>query len=333
MQVVPVNVDENIDNIILLLNNNYVEGKTDNYRYVYSKEFITWYLKIYPSIVMGIYDNNMLIGMITGRVVPTILNNVEKQLAEISFLCVHKNYRNQKICPLLISTIENKMMEMGADEAIFSTHHNMGKPLCGINHEGIYYMLRVINPRKLVSVGFLRCDTTIEKLEYHYRIEPVKNKNKRLERITNDNIELAFELYNKWYSKMNIYTNYTLDLFKQVILSNNIIGYLLYDKNNVIDMISYYIIPSNVTRRNVLMNDGYIYHYTNNSNCMHKMISLLLENVKDKLDTLCIMNTMGLDMNDFEDLKFVQTTSDYNYYLFKNKEITIDQSKMGVVLL
>ena len=45
------------------------------------------------------------------------------------------------------------------------------------------------------------------------------------------------------------------------------------------------------------------------------------------------MNTMGLDMNDFEDLKFVQTTSDYNYYLFKNKEITIDQSKMGVVLL
>jgi glycylpeptide N-tetradecanoyltransferase len=328
MQVVPLNVEENIDSIILLLNNNYVESKTDNYKYVYSKEFITWYLNIYPSSVMGIYDNNILIAMITGRIVPTILNKIDKQIAEISFMCVHKDYRNKKLCPLLISTIEAKMMEMGADDALFSTHHNMGKSLCGINH-----MLRVINPRKLVSVGYLRCDTTIEKLEYHYRVEPVKNKNKRLDRITENNIELAFELYKKWYSKMTIHTNYTLELFKQVILSNNIIGYLLYDRDIAIDMISYYIIPSNVTRRNILMNDGYIYHYTNNSNSMHKMMSLLLFNEKDNIDTLCIMNTMGLDINDFEDLKFVPTTSDYNYYLFKNKEITIDQSKMGVVLL
>lgn len=330
MQVVTINMEENIDNIILLLNNNYVEGKTDNYRYVYSKEFITWYLNIYPSSVMGIYDNNMLIAMITGRIVPTILNNTMKHIAEISFMCVHRDYRNKKLCPLLISAIENKMREMGADDALFSTHHNMGKPL---SHGGINHMLRVINPRKLVSVGYLRCDTTIEKLEYHYRVEPVKNKNKRLERITENNIELAFELYKKWYGKMTIHTNYTLELFKQVILSNNIIGYLLYDRDIAIDMISYYIIPSNVTRRNVLMNDGYIYHYTNNSNCMHKMMSLLLFNEKDNIDTLCIMNTMGLDINDFEDLKFVPTTSDYNYYLFKNKEITIDQSKIGVMLL
>jgi glycylpeptide N-tetradecanoyltransferase len=325
MNIVTIDIN---DDLMILLNNNYVQSKTDNYKYVYSKEFITWYLNIYPSSIMGIYDNNMLVAMITGRIVPTMLNNVEKQIAEISFLCVHRDYRNKKLCPLLISTIEAKMMEMGADEAIFSTHYNMGKPLCGINH-----MLRVINPRKLVSVGYLRCDTTIEKLEYHYRVEPVKNKNKRLERITENNIELAFELYKKWYSNMTIHTNYTLELFKQVILSNNIIGYLLYDRDNVIDMISYYIIPSNVTRRNILMNDGYIYHYTNNSNCMHKMISLLLFNEKDNIDTLCIMNTMGLDKNDFEDLKFVPTTSDYNYYLFKNKEITIDQSKMGVMLL
>ncbi len=335
MNVVPVNVN---DELISLLNNNYVEGKTDNYKYTYTKEFLEWYLNIYPSSVIGIYDNNNLIAMITGRIVPTVINNntinltemnlAEINLAEISFMCVHKDYRNRKLCPLLISSIESKMREMGADEAIFSTHHNMGKSLCGMDH-----MMRVINIRKLVSVGFLRCDTTIEKLEYHYRIENVKIKNKKLERITTDNINDAYDIYNKWYQKMDIYTNYTLDTFKKVILSDNIVGYILYDKDVAVDMISYYIVSSNVTRRNVLMRDAYVYHYTNNSNSMHRMMSLLLQNEKNNVDTIMIPTTMGLEKNDFEDLKFVPTTSDYNYYLFINKDMVIPKNKMGMLLI
>lgn len=324
MNVIMISVN---DELILLLNNNYVEGRTDNYKYVYTKEFLEWYLGIYPSSVMGIYDNNKLIAMITGRIVPTVINRAEINLAEISFMCVHKDYRNRKLCPLLISSIENKMREMGADEAVFSTHHNMGKPLCGMDH-----MIRVINIRKLVSIGFLRCDTSIEKLEYHYRIENVKIKNKKLERITIDNINDAYDIYNKWYRKMDIYTNYTLDTFKKVILSDNIVGYILYDKDVPVDMITYYIVSSNVTRRNVLMRDAYVYHYTNNSNSMHRMMSLLLLNEKE-IDTIMIPTTMGLEKNDFEDLKFVPTTSDYNYYLFINKEIVIPKNKMGLLLI
>jgi len=330
MNVVPVNVN---DELISLLNNNYVEGKTDNYKYVYTKNFIEWYLGIYPSSVMGIYDNDELIAMITGRIVPTVINNAEINLAEISFMCVHKDYRNRKLCPLLISSIENKMREMGADDAVFSTHHDMGKPMSGMDH-----MIRVINIRKLVSIGYLRCDTSIEKLEYHYRIENVKIKNKKLERIAIDNINDAYNLYNKWYEQMDIYTNYTLDTFKKVMLSDNIVGYILYDKDVPVDMITYYIVNSNVTRRNVLMRDAYIYHYTNNSNSMHRMMSLLLQNEKElntsiNIDTIMIPTTMGMDMNDFEDLKFVPTTSDYNYYLYKNKEIVIPKNKMGILLI
>ena len=338
MNVVPIDILKVNDELMVLLNNNYVESKTDNYKYVYTKEFIKWYLEIYPSAIMGIYDNNILIAMITGRIVPTIINLAKINLAEISFMCVHKDYRNRKLCSLLISSIENMMREMGADEAIFSTHHNMGKPLCGINHVGINHvginhMIRVINIRKLVSVGYLRCDTSIEKLEYHYRIENVKIKNKKLERITIDNINDAYNIYNKWYQKMDIYTNYTLDTFKKVILSDNIVGYILYDKDVAVDIITYYIVLSNVTRRNVSMCDAYVYHYTDNSNSMHRMMSLLLQNEKDKIDTIMIPNTMGLDKNDFEDLKFVPTTSDYNYYLFINKEIVIPKNKMGVNLI
>jgi len=335
MNVIQINVN---DELISLLNNNYVEGKTDNYKYVYTKNFLEWYLNIYPSSVMGIYDNNKLIAMITGRIVPTVINNAkinleEINLAEISFMCVHKDYRNRKLCPLLISSIENKMREMGADDAVFSTHHDMGKPMSGMDH-----MIRVINIRKLVSIGYLRCDTSIEKLEYHYRIENVKIKNKKLERIAIDNINDAYNLYNKWYTQMDIYTNYTLDTFKTVILSDNIVGYILYDKDIPVDMITYYIVNSNVTRRNVLMRDAYIYHYTNNSNSMHRMMSLLLQNEKElntsiNIDTIMIPTTMGMDMNDFEDLKFVPTTSDYNYYLYKNKEIVIPKNKMGILLI
>ena len=324
MNVIMISVN---DELISLLNNNYVEGNTYNYKYVYTKEFIEWYLNIYPSSVMGIYDNNKLIAMITGRIVPTVVNKTEINLAEISFMCVHKDYRNKKICPLLISSIENMMREMGADDAVFSTHHNMGKPMSGMDH-----MIRVINIRKLVSVGYLRCDTSIEKLEYHYRIENVKIKNKKLERITTDNINDAYNIYNKWYQQMDIYTDYTLDTFKKVILSENIVGYILYDKNVAVDIITYYIVSSNVTRRNIIMRDAYVYHYTNNSNSMHRMMSLLLQNEKE-IDTIMIPTTMGLDMNDFEDMKFVPTTSDYNYYLYKNKEIVIPKNKMGVLLI
>lgn len=330
-------IDAN-DELLSLLNNNYVEGNAHNYQYVYTKKFIDWYLDIYPSCAMGIYDGTKLIAMITGRIVPTNLTNKNDaqyndmngniNLAEISFMCVHKDYRNKKICPLLIASIKNKMIEMGAHDAIFSTHHDMGTSMCEMNH-----MIRVINIRKLVSTGYLRCDTNIEKLEYYYRIEPVKIKNKILQKITENNINDAFNIYNKWYQQMNIYTNYTLDVFTKVILSNNIVGYLLYDKDIPVDMITYYIISSKVTRKNILMNDAYIYHYTNNANSMHRMISLLLHNEKNNIDTIMMPTTMGIDIIDFEDLKFVPTTSNYNYFLYKNKEIIIQKNKMGILLI
>lgn len=325
MNVVIIDVN---NEMIELINENYVEGKTDNYKYVYTKTFIKWYAELYPSVVMGIYENNILIATIIGRVVPTVLNNNHVNLAEISFLCVHKTYRNNGLCPLLISSVEDKMQDLGATDAIFSTHHNMGKPLCGINH-----MMRIINVRKIVSVGYLRCDTHIDTLAEYYKIDPVKIKNKKLEKITHSNIEQAYNVYNKWYRNMDIYTNYTLPVFTQVMLSDNIISYVMLDNNVIVDMISYYVVASCVTRRKVSMVDAYIYHYTNNRNCVHRLISLLLHYEGHKLDTITIPQTMNICCNDFEDLKFVSTTCGYNYYLFKNKELTINANNMGIMLL
>jgi hypothetical protein len=100
----------------------------------------------------------------------------------------------------------------------------------------------------------------------------------------------------------------------------------------MIDFISYYTIDINVIISNQITKDGYLYIYTNNSNNLHRMISLLLHKLKENnVDSFIALNIMENTLDIMEDLKFINKKSNYNYYFFQNNK-EINNNKMAKII-
>jgi glycylpeptide N-tetradecanoyltransferase len=119
-----MNINININDIKLIstfLSDNYVEDQ--KFRYNYSYEFMKWYLDD-DSLNVGFFENDELIGFICGKKLNILLNNKEELICEIDFLCVKKNNRNNKLCPMLINEIHKQFNNIGIYEAIYTSEHN-----------------------------------------------------------------------------------------------------------------------------------------------------------------------------------------------------------------
>jgi hypothetical protein len=140
------------------------------------------------------------------------------------------------------------------------------------------------------------------------------------------------DLYNKYYKQFECYEIFDEISFNKRFNNNHIIFYGLYENNKLIDFISYYTIDINVTNSNQMTKDGYLYVYTNNSNNLHKMISLLLHKLKENnVDSFIALNIMENTVDIMEDLKFINKKSNYNYYFFQNNK-EINNNKMAKIL-
>jgi glycylpeptide N-tetradecanoyltransferase len=303
-----------IKNIANFLSNNYVED--NKFRYNYSEDFLKWYIDE-DSKHICIYDNNELIGFICGKKINMILNGEQKIIAEIDFLCVKKNNRNKKLCPLLIDRIKKKFNDIGIFEAIFTSEHNYPNKITHCD-----YYIRFINPKKLYEIGYINIEINLE-------LPKIKG-NKSLIQITNYNE--CLDLYNKYYKRFECYEVFDEISFIKRFNNNHIKIYGLVENNKIIDFISYYTIDINVITTNKITRDGYLYVYTNNSNNLHRMISLLLYKLKeDNVDSFIALNIMENTNDIMEDLKFINKKSNYNYYLFENNN-EIKNNMMAKIL-
>jgi hypothetical protein len=140
------------------------------------------------------------------------------------------------------------------------------------------------------------------------------------------------DLYNKYYKQFDCYEIFDEKSFIKRFNNNHIIIYGLFENNKLIDFISYYTIDINVINSNQITKDGYLYVYTNNSNNLHRMISLLLHKLKDNhVDSFIALNIMENTVDIMEDLKFINKKGNYNYYFFQNNK-EINNNKMAKIL-
>ncbi len=293
--------------ISTFLSENYVEDL--KFRYNYSKDFIQWYM--INSINIGLYDNDILIGFICGKKINLFINNIETLIAEIDFLCVKKNYRNNKICPLLLNKIKEEFNNIGIYNAIFTSEHKYPNKISHAN-----YYIRLINPKYLYEIEY------INNIPKDLHLPKIKGT-KKIVKINNyDDYLRCFELYKKYIVKFECYEIFNEESFLERFMNNHIKTFALVDNNIIIDFVSYYYIDIQVLKQNKITKDGYLYIYSNNSNNLHKMISLLLHKLtEDNIDTFIALDIME-NNNILEDLQFIHKISNFNYYLFNNnKEI------------
>lgn len=313
----------NIEPIIIanFLSNNYVEDK--KFKYNYSVDFIKWYLNNNDiTITVGILQNNELSGFICGKKINLMLENKNINIAEIDFLCIKKDVRNNKLCPLLINEIRKEFNKLNIYDAIFTSEHNYKNNVTHCD-----YYIRIINPTKLYEIGFINYLN-----ENIYELPKIKNNKNLIKLINNDDYIKCFNLYNKYYSKFDCYEIFNEQSFINRFNNEHIITFGLIENNIIIDFISYYFINIDVINSDKKTTDGFLYYYSNNSNSLHKMILLLLHKLKENnIDSFVALDIMENDYDIMKDLKFIKKNSNYNYYFFQyNKQI--NNKKMAKIL-
>jgi hypothetical protein len=311
----------NLDATIIshFLSDNYVEDS--KFRYNYSAEFIKWY--IIDSINIGLYDNDLLIGFICGKKINLFINKNESTFAEIDFLCIKKNHRNNKLCSILLNKIKEEFNKIGIYNAIFTSEHTYPNQITHAN-----YYIRLINPKYLYEIEY------INSIPIDIELPKIKGSKYLIKLEKYDDYLKSFELYKKYITKFDCYELFTEKTFIERFMNNHINTFALVDNNydnNIIDFISYYYIDINVLKQKKITKDGYLYIYSNNSNNLHKMISLLLHKLKEnKIDTFIALDIM--ENNDvLENLNFIHKQSNYNYYLY-NINSNINNYKMAKIL-
>ena len=112
---------EECKEIAEFLKYNYVENQKNEYRFNYTAEFIFWYLNSLKSKAIGVMHNNILVGFISARYIKLSLNKLLENLGEVNFLCIKKDTRNNKLCPILIQEITRFSNLDGIFEGIFTS--------------------------------------------------------------------------------------------------------------------------------------------------------------------------------------------------------------------
>lgn len=119
------------EELYTLLSENYVEDGDSFFRFNYPPHFLEWALcppGWKKAWHLGIKDTKhttegvaKLVGFISAVPIRLKVDNVEKDMAEVNFLCLHKSLRSKRLSPLLIQEITRRVHLQGnMFQAIFT---------------------------------------------------------------------------------------------------------------------------------------------------------------------------------------------------------------------
>ena len=146
----PVQLQE----VYVLLTENYVEDDDCNFRFDYSPSFLEWALTppgYFPELHVGVRATKTghLMGCITAVPADIRICDVLNHMVEVNFLCVHKKLRSKRLAPVLIKEVTRRVNLLGRWQATYTAGVYLPKPIakCRYHH-------RSLNPKKLIEIRF-----------------------------------------------------------------------------------------------------------------------------------------------------------------------------------
>jgi glycylpeptide N-tetradecanoyltransferase len=104
---------QDMDELYNLLSENYVEDGDSMFRFNYPGEFLRWALcppGWKKEWHVGIRKNSgELVAFISAIPISLRIKTITKHMAEVNFLCVHKDLRANRLSPLLIAEITRRV--------------------------------------------------------------------------------------------------------------------------------------------------------------------------------------------------------------------------------
>ncbi|CRH04009.1 glycylpeptide N-tetradecanoyltransferase, putative [Plasmodium relictum] len=324
--------------IFQLLSDNYVEDDDNIFRFNYSSEFLLWGLSS-PNYVknwhIGVkYDvANKLIGFISAIPIDICINKKIVKMAEVNFLCVHKNLRSKRLAPVLIKEITRRINLENIWQAIYTAGVYLPKPLSDAR-----YFHRSINVKKLIEIGFssLNPRLTMSRAIKLYKIDDTLNI-KNLRKMKKKDIDGLHKLLNNYLEQFKLHAVFSKEDIAHWFLpiDNVIYTYVNEENGEIKDLISFYSLPSQVlgNEKYNILNAAYSFYNiattTSIKNLMQDAIYLAKKNSFDVFNALEIMHNKSF----FEDLKFGEGDGSLKYYLYNWKCASFNPSNVGIVLL
>lgn len=111
-QVLDLNDDATAQQLYELLTKHYVEDSEGKFRFDYSIDFLRWALAPpdnFEDWNIAVSSKGKLYGFISAIPVTMVVNGELIKMAEVNFLCVHKQIRDRRLAPILIKEITRRV--------------------------------------------------------------------------------------------------------------------------------------------------------------------------------------------------------------------------------
>ena len=264
--------DEQLEELYQLLKWHYIADAEDNFFFLYSKEFIRWYLlqnNYRADLHVGIRksDDQSLIGFIAAQPATYDYKKTDFRAVEVDFLCVDTRLRGHRFAPLLILEVCRRSNIHGIYQAVYTIGKKMPK------HSEITmarYFHRILNGHKAIEVGFVAKPETIEDEDFmrafstpstvgHPGIRPYKKSDAAACVELVNSHDAKYKLHRKWNGAKEFHTFFApkTDIVQSYVIEG--------EDGKIEAFFSFYMIPSGVSedgdRSNLkaTMNVGYIH--------------------------------------------------------------------------
>lgn len=325
--------------VYTLLNENYVEDDDNMFRFDYSVQFLQWALQppgFHSEWHVGVrnQNNGKLMAFISGIPATIRVDGVEKMMAEINFLCIHKKLRTKRLAPVLIKEITRRVNLKDIWQAVYTAGVVLPKPIgqCRYYH-------RSLNPKKLIEVGFSRLPprSTMTRTIKLYRL-PEQTETAGFRQMELKDVPQVTTLLQTYLIKFKLTPHLTEDEVAHWILPRpGVLDSFVVENpetGTVTDFCSFYHLPSTVIghEKHKTLNAAYSFYNVATSVPLTDLMRDLLIKARDcGFDVFNALDLM--DNSEFtETLKFGVGDGELQYYLYNWLCPKLEPDQVGLVL-
>lgn len=344
-----------VEDIFVLLNENYVEDRDASFRFKYTREFFNWSLKP-PGwkkdwhVGVRVRSTGRLVAFISA--IPVNLNVRGKVIksVEINFLCVHKQLRGKRLAPVLIKEITRRVNKCDTWSALYTSGTVLPSPasVCRYTH-------RPLNWNKLLDVGFVQLPPGASKphMVANYTL-PKQPTTKGLRPLRPEDVDQAHALFKRYQERFELSQEFNEEEFAHWFLggpeqlsaafgSKVIYSYVVENQEGKItDFFSFYSLPFTILNNTVHreLGIGYLFYYASDADLDYsdrfdpKATAALKERLCALVNDACILarnakmdvfNALTSQDNTLflEKLKFGPGDGFLNFYLFNYRAFPI----------
>ncbi|XP_056158062.1 glycylpeptide N-tetradecanoyltransferase 1-like [Lampris incognitus] len=321
-----------------LLNENYTEDDDNTIRSHFSPEYLQWVLQP-PGWVaqwhcgVRVHTSKKLVGFIAAVPANVRIYDKEKQMAQVSLLCVHKKLRFKRMSPVLIRELTRRVNRQGLYQAVYTVSSFLPTPLSTCR-----YWQRSLNPRKLMEVtrSGLGRNMTVQRALKLNRL-PEATKTSGLRPMTKEDVPAVRALLERHLQKFHLAPLMSPQDAQHWLMPRDgvIDTYVVQSAGGLLtDLVSFYCVAYQVLNHPVhsALRVAHLLYCVCTSTDLASLMEDALVLAKAKgFDAVTVLDVME-NKCFMEKLKFTRGDKNLHYYLYNWACPTISPDKVGLLL-